>query len=265
MRVVSLNCGTMTPPLGGRIVCHVLLCETDDGLVLIDAGVGLLDCADPSRLGPFHRALRMALEPAEAAVRQVAALGYDPADVRHIVLTHLDLDHAGGLADFPHAVVHTTAREHHAAVVAPTLQERARYRKEQWAHGPRFTTYAGEGEEWLGLAEAFALEGLDDRFRLVPLPGHTRGHAAVAIDRGDRWLLHAGDAFFERASLRLPTDPPEDQRGRRTVLAYEQLVAINRGQVRDNHERLTELRRRGDVDVVCAHDPVQFERARAAV
>ncbi|WP_373317754.1 MBL fold metallo-hydrolase [Planotetraspora silvatica] len=28
-------------------------------------------------------------------------MGYDPADVRHIVVTHLDVDHCGGLPDFP--------------------------------------------------------------------------------------------------------------------------------------------------------------------
>jgi glyoxylase-like metal-dependent hydrolase (beta-lactamase superfamily II) len=38
---------------------------------------------------------------------QVQRLGFDPRDVRHIVLTHLDFDHAGGLDDFPHATVAT--------------------------------------------------------------------------------------------------------------------------------------------------------------
>ncbi|WP_223281445.1 MBL fold metallo-hydrolase [Streptomyces antnestii] len=46
---------------------------------------------------------RPVLDTGETAVRQVAALGYDIEDVRHIVLTHLDLDHAGGLRDFPPA------------------------------------------------------------------------------------------------------------------------------------------------------------------
>ncbi|MFD0510570.1 MBL fold metallo-hydrolase [Streptomyces aureus] len=33
----------------------------------------------------------------------MTGLGYAVDDVRHIVLTHLDLDHAGGLPDFPRA------------------------------------------------------------------------------------------------------------------------------------------------------------------
>ena len=32
-------------------------------------------------------------------------------DAGTIVLTHLDLDHAGGLADFPQATVHVSATE----------------------------------------------------------------------------------------------------------------------------------------------------------
>lgn len=37
-------------------------------------------------------------------------------DVRHIVLTHLDFDHAGGLDDFPEATVHMLQIERDVAV-----------------------------------------------------------------------------------------------------------------------------------------------------
>jgi len=40
----------------------------------------------------------------------------DASDVRHIVLTHLGFDHAGGLDDFPAATVHLLRQESdHAA------------------------------------------------------------------------------------------------------------------------------------------------------
>lgn len=44
-------------------------------------------------------------------VKQIDGRSYRIEDVRHIVLTHLDLDHAGGLPDFPHAKVHVHATE----------------------------------------------------------------------------------------------------------------------------------------------------------
>src|SRR5664279_959764 len=98
MRVHHLNCGTMTPLIVGRIVCHVLLCESNDGLVLVDTGFGLADCADHSRIGPARLLLNARFSDAETAARQVEALGYARSDVRHIVVTHFDLDHVGGRA-----------------------------------------------------------------------------------------------------------------------------------------------------------------------
>ncbi|MEO9138300.1 MAG: MBL fold metallo-hydrolase, partial [Jatrophihabitans sp.] len=153
MRVHHLNCGTMTPRVVGRLEAHVLLCESDDGLVLVDSGFGLDDIADPAgRLGPVRHLLQAALDPTETAAHQVNALGFDVADVQHIVLTHLDLDHVGGISDFPDAVIHTTAAEHRAAMVSPGLREKQRYRPAQWAHGPMMHTYDGPGEPWHGFA-----------------------------------------------------------------------------------------------------------------
>src|SRR6478609_10642819 len=116
---------------GGRLlptgmVAHCLLVERPDGLLLVDTGFGSADVADPRRLGqPFRAIVRPELLPAETALAQVTALGYAAADVTDIALTHLDLDHVGGLADFPTARVHVFADEHDAAL-APTLREKAR-------------------------------------------------------------------------------------------------------------------------------------------
>ena len=257
MRVHSLNCGTMLPRVVGRLVCHVLLCETDDGLVLVDTGFGTQDLAAPARrLGLARFALALADDPAETALAQVQALGFTAQDVRHVVLTHLDLDHAGGLADFPQALVHTTAAEHAAAVTDLALRDSARYRPPQWSHGPRWRTYEGPGEQWQGLS-AHGLEGLGAGFALVPVPGHSRGHAAVAVDTGQGWLLHAGDAAFDRSTV----DPSEPRN--RALLAFEQLVAHDRSQVAANHARLAELQTRDDVRVITAHDPELLAREQA--
>lgn len=154
MRVHHLNCGTMRAP-GGDLVCHVLLAESDAGLVLIDTGFGLADIADPrTRLGPPRHLLRPALEREETAVVQVQRLGFKPSDVRHIVVTHFDLDHIGGLADFPQARVHVTAAEADGALRAPTGRERRRFRSVQWSHGPDLVEHGPGGESWRGFAAA---------------------------------------------------------------------------------------------------------------
>ncbi|MDQ1040476.1 glyoxylase-like metal-dependent hydrolase (beta-lactamase superfamily II) [Streptomyces sp. V3I8] len=262
MKVHHLNCGTMRPwgaPEG--LVCHVLLVETATGLALVDSGVGLLDRAAPGRrFGPARHLVRPVFEEAETAVRQVERLGLDPADVRHIVLTHFDADHAGGLADFPRARVHLTDAEATAALAPGTRTEKGRYRPAQRAHGPELVRHpAGAGESWRGFPAATELTGIAPGVVLIGLPGHTRGHAAVAVDAGDHWVLHAGDAFYHRGQIDGTTRPP------RSLLAMERAVAHDRRAVRANHERLAELWRAGadDLLLVNAHDPGLLAAARA--
>lgn len=53
MRIHHLNC-VSTCPLGGRLCCHCLLLETQQGLVLVDTGLGPQDVRDPqARLSGF--------------------------------------------------------------------------------------------------------------------------------------------------------------------------------------------------------------------
>jgi glyoxylase-like metal-dependent hydrolase (beta-lactamase superfamily II) len=58
MKVHHLNCGTMNMPTA-PMVCHVLLVETDNGLVLVDSGFGSHDCLDSAnRVGPTRHVVR---------------------------------------------------------------------------------------------------------------------------------------------------------------------------------------------------------------
>ena len=257
MRLHHLNCGTMHTP-GEAIVCHVLLLETPTGLVLVDSGYGLADIASPgARLGPARFMLKPALVEHETAIRQVAALGFDPADVRDIVVTHFDIDHIGGIADFPHARIHTTSAEVLGAITAPSWRERIRYSGAQWAHGPRLEEHIPDGDAWRGFAAAKELTDVAEGLVLVALPGHTRGHAAVAVHAAGRWLLHAGDAFYHRGTL----DP--SVRVPRALALSERSIAFDRRQVVANHERLRELhdRREPDIEIVSAHDGELLSRA----
>ncbi len=271
--VHHLDCCTMCV-IGGRrlvhergyLVAHCLLLETErSGLVLVDTGIGTDDVAAPRRrLGTgFVTFFRPLVDAARTAVRQVEALGFDPADVRHVVVTHLDVDHAGGLPDFPHARVHVHIDEHAAAMARATLNERMRYRTGHWAHGPDWALYpSGEGEAWFGFAVAHALAGLPEEILAVPLPGHTRGHSAVAVHAGGRWLLHAGDAYFHRSTVAGPSrrTPPG-------IRLFERSVAMDRRQVEANHGRLRELivATSGQVDVFCAHDTTEFDELASPV
>jgi len=233
------------------MVCHVLLVETDNGLVLVDTGFGTHDCADPwRRAGASRPFVRPVLDPAESAVKQVERLGFRAHDVRHIVITHFDCDHIGGIADFPDAQVHITGAEAFGALRTPTRGEKMRFRTIQWAHGPKIVEHTPDGEKWRGFAAAKELSEVAPGIVLISLPGHTRGHACVAVDAGHRWLLHCGDSFFHHGTVDGTAVMP------RALAAFEWATAFDRNMVRQNHARLVELydRREPDMVMICSHD-----------
>jgi glyoxylase-like metal-dependent hydrolase (beta-lactamase superfamily II) len=264
MRVHHVNCGTMCP-LGGRLmygdgprelVCHCLLLELPGTLVLVDTGFGLEDVRAPrTRLSGFFLALdRIRLTPARTAVERVRALGFAPDQVGHIVMTHLDFDHAGGISDFPNAQVHVLRREEAAARRREGMIARGRYRPRQWDGGSGWHTYVEGGEPWHGFAAVRQLAGLPPELLLVPLGGHTEGHCGVAIDTGAGWLLHAGDAFFDRHEIEAePSCPPGKA-------LYERLMATDFAAFRRNRERVRQLAQAeaAALSVFCSHDATQY-------
>ena len=278
MRIHHLNCGTDCPLGGalfdgrskgplGHLVCHCLLIETNEGLVLVDTGYGLNDVDHPHRppqpriTRTMRSLLNIRLREEETAIRQVERLGFSPADVRHILLTHLDFDHAGGLEDFPHATVHLMDAEFSAATGPRRgFVPRNRYRPSQFDEVRNWRRYGAQGESWFDFQAVRQLEGLPPEILLVPLPGHTWGHAGVAVDTGDGWLLHAGDAYFYRGEMRR-----ERRRCTPGLRAYQTMMEVDRTQRLANQERLRRLsvEKAGEVRILCAHDVVEFEAAAA--
>lgn len=272
MRVHHLSCGSFCPHgarlvngeggllAEGLIVCHCLLIEAGDGLVLVDTGLGLGDARNPRRLGAVFRMMRPRPTEATTAVRQVEALGFDPADVRHIVTTHLDLDHAGGLPDFPGAGVHVLSAELDAAL-RPAASDRLRYvGGVHWDHGPRWVRHAPGGDEWFGFEGVRILPDVDAEILLVPMIGHSRGHTGVAVRDEDGWLLHCGDAYFHHGEMATPrTCPP-------MLRLFQSMTAADNRARKANQERLRELNRaHGDeVTLFCAHDPRELELLQVA-
>ena len=245
----------LVDPDPGHLVARCVLIEDAAGLILIDTGFGAKDVAAPSRLGPVRFLLSPRLDAAETAVAQVRALGFEPGDVRHILVTHLDLDHAGGLADFPGAEVHLHAAELDVVRRKP-LAARLRYRFGQWDHGPRWAEHAEAGEPWFGFERVKLIEGLDVEIAMIPLFGHTAGHSGYAIRSADRWLLHAGDAYLRRGEIELP------RRATRGLDVYHALNSDDAARRRSNADRLAGLTREAgdDVTVFCSHDPGEFRR-----
>jgi glyoxylase-like metal-dependent hydrolase (beta-lactamase superfamily II) len=243
--------------LKAHLVCHCLLVETNRGLVLVDTGFGTRDIQSPySRLSPFFIHFNgIQFDRQYTAVDRIQQLGFSPKDVRHIVLTHLDFDHAGGLEDFPEATVHVMQAEMEGARHPRGFIGRGRYREKQWDEVKNWKFYAPGGETWFGFEAVRDLEGLPPEILIVPLAGHTRGHAGIAIDTPDGWLLHAGDAYFYRHEM--------DATGRCTpgLRFYQWMMEIDREARLFNQNRLRALSidRANNVRLFCSHDAVELK------
>jgi glyoxylase-like metal-dependent hydrolase (beta-lactamase superfamily II) len=270
--VHHLNCGTMCPHCArlfdaersllqrGRFVCHCLLVETPRGLVLVDTGLGTADVSQArQRLGrAFVQMMSPVLSRDETAIEQIRALGYSPGDVQHILPTHLDPDHAGGLSDFPQARVHVYRPELHAALV-PRFPDNFRFRAAQFNHGPLWAVHDQPTETFFGLPAIRPVADLD--ILMVPLVGHTRGHVGVAVKHGQRWVLHCGDSYYHRAQL---SEDPIVPIG----IEVFQVVVQTLPDARKQSLRAVQALARAhsdEIDFFCAHDPVEFERMAGQV
>lgn len=269
MRIHHLNCGSMCPygrrffegngglleP--GNVVCHCLLLESAEGLVLVESGLSTADL-DPKRSripGLLRASLRPKLDPSQSALHQIRALGFSAKDVRHIVVTHLDFDHAGGISDFPDASVHVFADELRA-IEKPDWREKQRYLRHCWSHGVHWQEHSLCGESFHGFEAVRALSRKETDILLIPVRGHTRGHAAVAVRQGEHYLVHCGDAYFHRDEMKAPPGCPVG------FELFQRLVAHDDGLRRKNQARLRELKQLAgpQLTLFSAHDPVELAR-----
>lgn len=244
----------------GHLTNHNLLIETEAGLVLVDTGFGLKEVANPgSRLSKFFlEMLKPDFREEMTAYRQIEALGFNPRDVKHIILTHLDFDHAGGLDDFPWATVHMMQAEQDYAQLQKTWLDRQRFRPQQWSTRNNWKGYSpSDGEAWFGFKRAQPLIGLPRDIALIPLVGHTFGHAGIAVKSEGKWLFNTGDAYFYHKEM--DYEHPHCTPG---LTFYQKMMdkdykarVWNQGRLRDLKQRHSD-----EIEIFCSHDVVEFER-----
>ena len=191
MTIHFLNCGTMRPyfpRVENGVTCFLI--ETNQGPVLVDTGFGTHDFLTPTRsMKVFLNLMRSPRNVNETALHQLRRLGYKREDVKHIIQTHLHIDHAGGLPDFPHTQVHVLKAEHDHIISHRSWE----YHPGHWAHNPNWVLHETRDGKWYDF-DALQLEGFEPEIWLVPLIGHTPGHTAVAIKQEQAWVVHGGDA-----------------------------------------------------------------------
>jgi glyoxylase-like metal-dependent hydrolase (beta-lactamase superfamily II) len=188
------------------------------GLVLIDAGLHPSVAVKPRE--NFGRVTLLAfrdlqMDAGQALPAQLRERGLDPSAVRAVVMTHLHVDHASGISEFPGATFLVSRAEWDAAGdQGPTHG----YVKRQFDHAfdYRLLDFEGASREgagsartgatasdvvsFSGFARSFDVFG-DGSLRVVYTPGHTLGHMSVVMRTARGEVLVAGDAMYLRRTL----------------------------------------------------------------
>jgi glyoxylase-like metal-dependent hydrolase (beta-lactamase superfamily II) len=213
-------------------VIGVYLLDTDDG-------PALFDCGPATAVAALKRAL--------------AGHDLELTDVRHLLLSHIHLDHAGGAGVLVRE--HPELQVHVSEIGAPHLVDPSRLeRSARRLYGDTFDTLWGEltpvPEANVHVVDDSVL-GLD----CFPTPGHASHHVSYLDGDG---TLYAGDAAGVRiqpARHILPVSPPPDvdvEAWHRTIDTIasrrpERLALIHFGVVDDPAEHLERLRAQLDL------------------
>jgi len=242
--------------LHAKMVCHCLLVETDKGLVLIDTGFGTQDYLHPqARLGKlFSKVSAIQFDFTLTALAQIQQLGFQPSDVKHILVSHLDLDHAGGISGFPQATIHILSSEYNAAQKL-SMMNKLRYRPQQFKNHRHWNFLEPKnGESWFNFHKVQGFHMFNDEILLIPLLGHTTGHCGIAIKQHNGWVFFCGDAYYSHLEL--------DPNHKLPLLdKLERLFAENNSA---RLKTLSEIQRLAHneprIEIICAHDPVELDR-----
>ncbi len=182
----------------GWLPTYAFAVEHPDGVILVDSGAN----ASLKRLPRWHPYFRLAvkfdIEPEQEAGAQLRGLGIASSDVKLIVLTHLHIDHDGGLAAFPHARVLVSAGERAAAAgLAGRLNG---YLPQRWpkSFDPEPLVFADAPFGPVARSRRLTADGA---LTALPTPGHTPDHVSVVLDDGERRIVFVGDAAYSQDNL----------------------------------------------------------------
>ena len=196
--IYHLNCVKIVSPFNDNVCGHCLLLKENDKLILIDTGIGLLDVQNPTeRIGQeLIDIVGYRFDESQTALRQIEDLGLKPQNVTDCIISHLDNDHIGGLADFPNATVHVGIEE-----FENFNSDNPRYLKIPLSHNPTIKTYAKSDLNLFGFEARKVSVNIDMEIYLIPLFGHTLGHCGIALKSDNKWLFYVADAYYLKAEL----------------------------------------------------------------
>lgn len=225
---------------GDEVPVPFFLIRHPRGDVVVDGGNPLAVVRDArSHWGPLAKQFEVHMTEEQHCAAQLERLGVAHESIRHVVQTHLHMDHTGALGHFPEAKVHVHARELAAARAEPA----------PIGAGYIHADYDRPELRWVPTDGELDLFG-DGTVRLIETPGHTAGHMSLLLALKDTGpVLLTADAADNRAQW--------EGRLRPRGLFSRELAARS-------IDRLRTLARQTGALLVLGHDPQAWSELRHA-
>ncbi len=157
------------------------------GNVLFDTGLNLKWQSSGEEAG---EGLSVEMRDGDDVVSQLARVDLTPADISHVVMSHLHFDHAGGLQQFPAAPIVVQERELRFAHW-PAVYQRDLYDPDDFDHNLN----------WVEVNGAYDVFG-DGALVTIPTPGHTPGHQALIVTLDSGVHVLAADTNYLQSKMR---------------------------------------------------------------
>jgi N-acyl homoserine lactone hydrolase len=170
-----------------------------EGVIVVDTGQGAHLLETGKSLHPYMRwEAAFEIDREQEIGPQLRGLGIGPRDVKKVVLTHLHIDHDGGLAHFPNSEILVARGELQAS---KGFIGRVRgYLPNRWPSWFDPTPLDFEGEQFGSFAYSRRLTKAGDVLA-ISTPGHTANHVSVVVRDGDTTFFLAGDTSYNEALM----------------------------------------------------------------
>jgi len=184
------------------------LIEHPRGKVLVDCGWhremspnGVYDRKAQIRsLGslPLYLVNQGVVEQGQTIDQQLQAMGIQPDHLDHVLLTHLDCDHANGVRHVRDAKHIWVSKDELAGSRKKSPRNRLRFQPKWWA-GCRLESFDWNDTEG-PFGKAFDLFG-DGSLKMIAIPGHSQGLCAVKIKNEEgKFVLLVSDGRYAAKS-----------------------------------------------------------------
>lgn len=223
-----------------KLPVMAFLIETEDGYILYDTGShpDAMKGYWPKNLQEIYPLYQ---KPEERLENQLALCGVKPEDIKTVVISHMHLDHAGGLYLFPHADIYVPKEDYECALVS------VHKNPDPTKHGGYVKADCEAPANYIPVDHDIELaKGVE----LICLPGHTPNLLGVVVHLESGTIILPQDAVY---TVEIYGPPAKGSGFLFDSISYFKSI-----------EKIRELQKKYDAKVIPAHDWEFFQTLNLA-